>query len=620
MQSLKFNGLSSGIFVAENKGMRIITCISACFTILLFSNVFANDVKTYSLEKAKDYIDSHNPYEAIHILSKYKPASHELSLYHFIYANAYDLLKKPLDKITHLRMAYIYSQNDDTKERLLLERAETYMEIGYYSEATLIFKIFLKTFPDSTHKERVYQELADSLYRLGLFDEAIEFYEKVGDTYQALYGKANSLHAIGRIKEAHELFMTLMKKDRKYLESSQESLYNLGENFRLMGEYTAARIYFNLVNESPWKFRAYKSLGLIDKEEGQLDSAIRYLKSSLISPEKQIIRQSLLGLSDILIKKGRIEEAKSILLDIKKRYPYGKEYDEALYLLSQIYKKEGKLKDAVSLLKEIVFRSSPDKKVLDEFEALMLDAQNNNEKEFLSLWKSVGHRLLEPSRSQSLLKIARALRHSGRDYLELCTWLSKYGSDDVRPETNLLISEFYAELGDTKKAIKYLKGIKTPLDRVLRAKFKIYLSEKDLQNATQTALQIKNPGHDELIFLIGVFKSVRRDQKILKAIEKAMNKTYSSTSLYIKLGDLYYEIGKKPESLKHYQTAFSFYQNGAKIEPDDLSWIIYRLSILSPVEGYADILKNIQGVSPINRFSKLLWKEAGIRDRMERMF
>ncbi|NWF51677.1 MAG: hypothetical protein HXY47_01170, partial [Nitrospirae bacterium] len=125
---------------------------------------------------------------------------------------------------------------------------------------------------------------------------------------------------------------------------------------------------------------------------------------------------------------------------------------------------------------------------------------------------------------------------------------------------------------------------------------------------------------DELIFLIGVFKSVRRDQKILKAIEKAMNKTYPSPSLYIKLGDLYYEIGKKPESLKHYQTAFSFYQNGAKIEPDDLSWIIYRLSILSPVEGYADILKNIQGVSPINRFSKLLWKEAGIRDRMERMF
>jgi tetratricopeptide (TPR) repeat protein len=106
----------------------------------------------------------------------------------------------------------------------------------------------------------------------------------------------------------------------------------------------------------------------------------------------------------------------------------------------------------------------------------------------------------------------------------------------------------------------------------------------------------------------------------LKAIENAQKKTYSSPSVYINLGDLYYEMGKKQESLKHYQTAFSLYRNGTKIEPDDLGWVIYRLSILSPVEVYSDIFKDIQGVSPINRFSKLLWKEASVKDRMERIF
>ncbi len=584
------------------------------------SYVVAYNLETHPLEKAKGFIESHNPHEAIEILSKYKPASHELSLYHYIYANAYELLKRPHDTITHLRMAYIYSPDDSTKERLLLERAEAYMKIGYYSEASLIFKIFLKTFPDSIYKERVYQKLADSLYMIGLFNEAIESYEKAGNTYRALYGKANSLHAIGKIKEAHELYMALMKKDRKYLESSQESLYTLGENFRLLGEYPVARIYFNLVKDSPWKYRAYKSLGLIDSEEGRFDTAIKYFKSSLLSPEKNIIRQSLLGLADVSIKRGRTEEAKSLLLQIKERYPYGKEYDEALYLLSQIYKKEGRLKNAVTLLKELIFRQTPDKRALDEFEVLLLEAENNNIEDFLTLWRSVGNRLLEPSRSQSLLKIAKALRYSGKDYLQLCTWLSKYGSEEVKPESNLLISGFYADLGDTKKAIKYLKGIKQEDDRILRVKLKIYLIEEDYKNATQTALRIKDIQQDELIFLVDALKSAKNNQKILRAIENAIKRPFPFPSIYIKLGDVYYELGKDTESLKHYRTALSLYRNGKRLEPDDLSWVLYRISVLSDVDTPIDILKDIQGGSTLNRFSRLVLKEMSIKDRMERMF
>lgn len=580
----------------------------------------ADNLKPHPLEKAKEFIESHNPYEAIEILSRYKPASYELSLFHYTYAKVYELLKKPHDAITHLRMAYIYSRNDSTKECLLLERAEAYMKIGYYSEASLIFKIFLKTFPDSTYKERVYQKLADSLYMVGLFNEAIEFYEKAGNSYRALYGKANSLHAIGKIKEAHELYMILMKKDRKYLESSQESLYTLGENFRLLGEYPVARIYFNLVKEPPWKYRAYKSLGLIDSEEGRFETAIKYFKSALLSPEKKIIRQSLLGLADVSIKRGRIEEAKSLLLEIKEKYPYGKEYDEALYLLSQIYKRDGRLNDAVTLLKELIFRQTPDKRALDDVESLILETQKNNLKEFIALWKPLGHRLLEPSRSQSLLKIAKALRHSVKDYLKLCTWLSKYGSEEVKPESNLLLAEFYADFGDTKRAIRYLKGIKHENDRILHVKFKVYLTDEDYQSAIQIALRIKDIQQDELIFLANNLKSIKNNHKISRAIENAIKKPFLSPSVYIKLGDTYYELGKNKESLRHYQTALSLYRNGIKLEPDDLSWVLYRLSVLNYVDTQTDTLKDLKGVSTLSRYSNLLFKEANIKKKMERMF
>ena len=112
------------------------------------------------------------------------------------------------------------------------------------------------------------------------------------------------------------------------------------------------------------------------------------------------------------MKQGRQEDAKSILLEIRRKYPYGKEYEEALLLLSQLYKKEGNFKESTSLLKELVFRHPPNQKALDEFESLILAAEEKGEEEFLKLWQNVGHWLLQPSRSQSLLKIAKGLKNT----------------------------------------------------------------------------------------------------------------------------------------------------------------------------------------------------------------
>jgi tetratricopeptide (TPR) repeat protein len=584
-----------------------------------------NDVKSQSLERAMEYIQATNPAEALKILAGYQPSSQDLSLYHYAYAKAYELSKRQYESIAHFRMAYLYSKDDEMKERSLLERAEAYAKIGFHSEATLVLRIFLKKFPHSPYETRAFLGLADSLYRLGLFTEAEEAYEKAGNSTRASYGKANALHSMGKIKDAHEIYLAMLERDRGYVESSQETLYNVGENLRLMGEISAARIYFNSTTASPLKYRAFRSLGLIEFEEGHLDTAKKFFYSALQSPEKQLRRQALLNLTDTYMKQGRQEDAKSILLEIRRKYPYGKEYEEALLLLSQLYKKEGNFKESTSLLKELVFRHPPNQKALDEFESLILAAEEKGEEEFLKLWQNVGHWLLQPSRSQSLLKIAKGLKHSGKPYLETCTWLSQYGSNDVKSESILLLADFYADLGDSARAMKYLqiKGLTGKNDDVLRITAKIHRANSEYQKAARLLLDIKELNQGDLVFLADLLESVQNDHKIMEFFKRALNRLSAPPWAYLKLADVLYKMGRKADALQYYQTVVSLYQKGPEIKTQDLQWALYRISELSSSADAKNTLESIRkknDTDTVHRFSVLLLRELNIAERVNGIF
>ena len=584
-----------------------------------------NNVTSQSLERVMEYIQSGNSSEALKILSSYQPSSQDLSLYHYAYAKAYELSKRQYDSIAHFRLAYLYSNDDEMKERTLIERAEAYAKIGFHSEAALIFRIFLKNFPHSQRGERAFLGLADSFYRLGLFSEAKEAYERAGNSSRSLYGKANALHSMGKIKDAHEIYLTMLEKDRGYVESSQETLYNVGENLRLMGEFSSARIYFNSITESPWKNRAMRSLGLIEFEEEHLDVAKKFFYSALQSPEKQLRRQVLLNFADIYLKQGRQEDAKSCLVEIRKQYPYGKDYDETLLMLSQLYKKEGNFKEATSLIKELVFRHLPDQRALDEFESLILEAEDKGGEEFLKLWRAVGHWLLQPSRSQSILKIAKGLRNSGKPYLETCTWLSQYGSNDVKSESMLLLADFYADLGDPVKAMKYLqiKGLTSKNDDVLRITAKIHRVNAEYQKAARTLLGVQELNQGDLVFLTDLLESVRNDHKTMEFFKSALNRTGAPPWVYIRLADILYEMGERTDALRYYSTAASLQQKGPGIKPQDLEWALYRISVLSPSADAKNTLENIHrknDTDTFHRFSGILLKELNVSERMNGIF
>jgi tetratricopeptide (TPR) repeat protein len=147
---------------------------------------------------------------------------------------------------------------------------------------------------------------------------------------------------------------------------------------------------------------------------------VAYFNAALQSPDRQLRANALLHLAEAYEGSGRQNDEKNSLLVIKNTYPYVKDYDTALLKLSRIFKKEGKFNDALAILKELASRRYPDKETINEFEKIILEAKDGNEDEFIKLWNSFGRLLLDTSRSQALMEIAKSLRPSGKPFLELC--------------------------------------------------------------------------------------------------------------------------------------------------------------------------------------------------------
>ena len=116
------------------------------------------------LKKAMALVNSNKAREAMTLLSAYHPPKEELSPYHYAYAKAYELLGSHNDELTHLRLSYIYAPEGENKEHILFERAESYLDMGYYPEAATCYRLFFRRYPRSRYGEKVHLGLADALY------------------------------------------------------------------------------------------------------------------------------------------------------------------------------------------------------------------------------------------------------------------------------------------------------------------------------------------------------------------------------------------------------------------------------------------------------------------------
>lgn len=585
------------------------------------------DAFSAPIKKAWDLLEQKRAAEAINELKKIHPDSKSLFSYHYIYAKAYARMNMLNEAMEHFRLAYIFSQNKTEKEHIFFERAVTYANTKNYDEAALCYKIFLRQFPDSKFKEEAFIGLAEALYNLGNFNEALIFFQKAGNSNRAQYGRADTLHALGKIGEAHEQYLTMINRGDKGYLKSQTTSYNIGENFRLMNKLSFAKVYLALVKEYPLKYKADISNGLIALSEGKSDVAVKHFELALQSSDRSIKRKALLYLSEVYMKEGKTQEAKGKLLEIRDKYPYGKDYDEALLRLGEIYKREGALYDSASILRELVFRKNPNKLALDAFEDLLLEAKGKNNQDFVNLWKTIGQWLLEPSRSDFIVRIVRDIKPASTAYLNVCKWLLKNGSIEGKMYANLLLAEFYAEMGDIKASSSYMQNVKIAKqnDDISRINSRISHLKGEHEKAISDLLQLKNPSAQDVSLFINISSemppTIKNHQNLVDFLEKALKIIDSNPKIYLALADAYYQIGRLQAALKQYKTALEINEKNKTLSSKDSDWCLYRIATLSDKNESLEAANKLKkGNDILNRFANAKSKENNLNEKLKGAF
>ncbi len=563
-----------------------------------------------SLRKAIELLDRGNTEEVLNILSKHIPEDRELPIYNFLYGQALFLTGKTYESVNYFRLAYILSTDQGIKEQSLLQRARAYFESGFYEEAAACFRLFLLTFPKSPLYKRAQLGLADSMYKLGLYDQAIEQYEKLGNTVAALYGKANCLQAMGKTKEAYNLYMSLITREVGYLGSSLETRYNLAENLRQMGKLQDARVYLaSIINESrdpDITSRAEISLGLIEVKENNFESAIRLFTSASKSLQRKTRSKALLYLADLYMKQQRPQDSIPILLQIRNEYPYSEEYDKATIALAIFYKEAGKLEESIKLLKELAFRANPNPDALEEIRLILTDLKEKDPEGFLKLWNTCKRFFMKPSNSEFLVKILDGLRENQMPFLELSKWLAENAQGRAKRKGSLYMAEFFTEMGDKTQALKYIaEYLNEEDDRVLRIKAKILKLDHRYYEAFKTLQSISDIKREDLALLSSTLNRLKDKREVLDFYEASLKKTEASQEEYITLADALYQTNRPTDALRYYRIASSI-ENESKISgvANDRDWANYMLSKLtgekepiSKIEQTKGIMKQIREVT-----------------------
>jgi len=575
-----------------------------------------------SLERAKEMLTANKPAEALAALSSYLPSHEERSAYHYALARALVALKRPYDSIENYRLAYVYADALADKERILLERADVYAAMGYYPEAAVCYDVFLKQFPKSRLLERVELGIAEARFKNGDFRQALAHYDKAGTSVRVVMGKANTLQALGRTAEARDLYQALIEDDPEVVNSSPETLFWVGENFRQAGNRKDARFYFESVKDPILKYRAAQGLGLLALEEANYNAAIMQFSIAAESPERTVRRDAILNRADAQMRMGKYDDAQAALEEIRNKYPYGKQADTAVLLLAQLLRKKGKSAEAAALLNPLIYRRDPLSSALDELEAMLLEAKDRDPKEFVTLWMRSGRWLLDPSREKFIVDMAQALRREGKPFLDICAWLIKYGSESGKSDGRLLLAGFYADLGDGVTAGTYLKRAKSKghHDEVARVKAQILMAGMDFKNASEAIMTIRDINETDMLHLIDAMNSLKSKGKATAFLDQIFRKKSISPGILIRFADELFDTGQRPKALEYYRQATTVKpaQDGKDGVAEDVEWAHYRMSVIAKGRDGADSLKTIQSAkNAIGRFAAAELKGAELRRKVD---
>ncbi len=573
-------------------------------------------------------LKSGKAYAALKELASFKPGNAaSVAARHYLYGEAFSMLKNYHDAVNHYRMAYIYAVDPELREHALFKRAETYRKIGLLYEARADYLVFIKDFPSSAYIGKAHLNLADTLKEMGRYREAVEHYAKAGTGPEALFGMANALQRLGRIEEARKAYAVALAAYKDYPKKSPETYFLIAENMRMAGETEEAERLLSMIRYGPFKYRAELSLGLIAMQRSDPDEAVQRFKSAARSEDRRIKVQALFNLHKAYLGKNKLKEAISVLEEIRINYPDSPAYRAAILELSGLYRKEGRLRDSVSLLKELVYGKEPPAEVFTMLEEILLEASGKAENrraagEFTELWREVGQWLLDESRENFLIKIAGRLRYEGRAFLDICSWLIENGSARARAGAAVLLADYYIGMGDAEVSAGYLEIARQAHaggDDFLRVRAKIARAGGDPVSALESIMAVKEFKDDDLAMLGDIIYDLaekKRMKKVWKAValyEKKLAASQWKAADYVRLADILYENNEKKKALRYYRAAY-------RKDPSD-EWTVYRIAYLTGMPRSKDLYSRIEkGDTLLSRLAGIRLMEIGIMDKVKEVY
>jgi len=570
-------------------------------------------------------LEAGNFYAVLKELPLHKPENTDsLAVSHYIYAKASIMAKQYFDAVKHLRLAYIYAPANALKELALLKRAEIYLELKLNYEARADGLVFIRDFPSSVYIEKANAALAESLYRIGLFQEAIEYYKKSGNSPETLYGMANALQKLEMVEEAKKAYAQAMLSDNTYIKSSPETAYLIGENMRMTGDLAGAKKHLSEIEVGPFRNNAIISAGLIAVEESNVQEAIKHFKTALESRDQKVKVQALFNLSLAYLKEGKFEEATSSLEEIRHNHIDSNMYKEALLALAKIYKKEGRTKDSVSLLKELVYGKQPPAQAFHELEEIVLSLSVSSSQDgltFVKLWNDVGQWLVDENREDFLLKVVVRLRHEGKPFIDLCSWLVENASARARGRAAIDLADYYIGIGNTAMSGEYLniaKDAGETGDSVLRVEAKVLYFNGDLTAALKQIVLMKETEKGDLALLGNIIykmndPGIKDVQKAMAFYERKLNEGDWDAESYIDFADILYMNNDGSRALKYYRIA-------GEMSPGN-EWVMYRLARDTNGKEAEDMLSRLQkGDNLFGRLAKTKLMEMSLANKVREVY
>ena len=456
---------------------------------------------------------------------------------------------------------------------------------GKYKEALAQFESLLVKYPNSSWLKEANFWIAECLFNLGNYQDALEYYQKVIGSYSlssdpdakemllsAYYGLAWSYLKLGKYDLAINAFKTIAEVAEDELEKIS-ALVKVGETYLSKGDPAKAITVFNeIMAKYPDNYYSdyiLLQMGVAYTKMEKYDSAVLYFQELLKDyPNSSYIWDAKYNLALALFNLGDFKQCVEVLNEIKQA-----KKDEAYqphldYVLATAYFNAKEFKSALHLFRRLMSRLSSEKLRPEvEYELAWCYYRLGREKEALKRFRELIDKYPDDLLAREvMLWLAEKYLSEGKytqaqGYLE--RFITSYADSPQVYKARYDLAWLYAMKGDDQKAIELLSKYLNDEGNPMKAEYHIalaylYRQQGKFEEAV-TALkwvlanapEFSRKAYEELSV---VYRQMHRLADSAYALERAVD--YSPES---KKGELLYRIGELWESAGEMDKAVEFY-------------------------------------------------------------